>query len=193
MKDVEFLKELVTRAIKGTEEMYGSDVLNSIFERRLKNSTIGSTFDFNSVDELRSALENADWEFAPIEQAQEMSHGSIALRTHSLGGNLGIIEIDDLPDDVKIDLKLLMPQSKKLNATIKGDNFTRPKVNFTTFVIEMDKGKNGTQMIMSTVCPGEISSKPNEFGIFDDSYTQERTGLSKDYVRDLGYKYVLLT
>jgi len=194
MTDNAFYKELVTRAIEGTERMYGIEVLNSIFERRLKNGKVGSFFPYETVSDLRDALESAKWEPCSIEQAREISHGSIALITKDIVGWNGAIPIDEVPNDLGIDLELLMKESKKLNAVIHvwDDSIQGKKEDYTTLVIEADKGSNGTDLIMSTFIPGFLSMKPNDIGLFDADYKGPRRNLTNDYIKSLGFKEVLV-
>lgn len=194
MTDNEFLKELVIRSIRGTETMYGEGVLNSILERRLRKGRIGSYFPYDTIQDLRSALENATWEYCSVEQAKEISHGSIALVTNDIVGWNGSMPIDEVPEEWGIDLELLMKESGKLNPTIHiwdGSPLGKEEY-FTTLVIEADKGPNGTGLIMSTFVPGFLSMKPNDVGIFDADYKGPRRNLSRDYVKSLGFKEVLV-
>jgi len=194
MTDNAFYKELVTRAIEGTERMYGTEVLNSIFERRLKNGKVGSFFPYETVSDLRDALESAKWEPCSIEQAREISHGSIAVITHDIVGWNGALPIDEVPDNFGIDLELLMKESGKLNPTLHIWDGSIPgkKESYTTLVIEADKGSDGTDLIMSTFIPGFLSMKPNDTGVFDSEYQGPRKNLSKEYIKSLGFKEVLV-
>jgi len=85
----------IDKYIDNTKKTIGG-YFESCCSQRLEGGA-GSRFNFNSVEELESALRNAEWAETTNDNVMP---GCRAYKTTDIGGQIGIVPINDLDDNV---------------------------------------------------------------------------------------------
>ena len=153
---------------------------NEYFERtcaqRLADGA-GSVFEgINSVKEMEEALRIADWSEATH---PDVMSGCKAYKTTSIkGGHLGLVKIEDLPEDVKI-IASDPKGTGKVSMTIQGE--LGPVAEETWLITGMEEGHE----IVFTFHPGE----PVRPSILEVKNCPDGTILSKEEAINLGFNF----
>lgn len=171
---------LVLTAIGNTKSAL-PDYWNNTLKQRLVDGA-GSVLHFEEVETLDQAiLEVNDWE--------EYKHESIAqncraFKTKQLVGELGIVKIADLPEDITIKLED-RKGTGNVSAVVNILDFKRPEEKFTILIVGEDNGLD----VVFTLHPGEpIRPSSVQVGTvnLEKSY-------SKQEIMELGLEYAKIS
>lgn len=167
----------VLSAISNTKSAL-PDYWNNTLKQRLMTNGAGSVFCFDEVSDLEKAiLEVNDWEEYKHESIVPNCKGYI---TKQLTGELGIVKIADLPEDIKLSLED-RKGTGNVSAVVSGLDFNRPEESYTVLIIGQDNGID----VVFTLHPG-APIRPSAVKV-------ESVDLNKNYSKqemlDLGLDY----
>jgi len=167
----------VLSAIANTQKAL-PDYWNNTLKQRLMTNGAGSVFCFDEVSDLEKAI-------VAVDDWGSYEHNDIAPNckgyiTKQLTGELGIIAVKDLPEDIKLSLED-RKGTGNVSAVVSGLDFNRPEESYTVLIIGQDNGID----VVFTLHPG-APIRPSAVKL-------ENVDLSKNYSKqeiiDLGLDY----
>ena len=169
------MKNIINAIIDTTKKFFGEYFERTCAQRLASGA--GSIFEgINSVEEMEKALRTANW--------SEATHPDVmpeckAYKTTDIeGGRLGLIRIEDLPEDVKI-IASDPKGTGKVSMTVHGE--LGPAAEETWLITGMEEGHE----IVFTFHPGE----PVRPSILEVKDCPNGTVLSKKEAINLGFDF----